>query len=639
MSGEECFPSLSSLPTVPETVVLAVGHQRLLDAAEEAVFLGVGALVIPGLGAEAGRDGPLEANKVRALTEAAGCEVLGPNCMGLVRPGRTALWIGTLPDSLRPGSVAVVAQSGSVCEGLVALGGRVGFDSVVSSGSELNRDAADFVAHFAREDSVRSIGLYLETVRRPAAFSQALVACAEAGKPVVCVKTGRSAAAGRVALAHTGALVGSARSFSAFLRAHGVIEVGDLVDFVETLEVLGRTRWPRGRRAAAVSESGGEAELLADRGEDAGLVFEPFSDRVAEALTAEFPNFLHPTNPLDAWAVDEAERVFPRAFELIAASGSVEVLLAQVDLTQFRSEADQLWCAAVVRGLAEAVGRHHVFGAVVSSQVNDPPPEIARLAREADLALLRGAGPAAAAISRVAGWERRLPPRPPARATRSYPAGDLPEMTSGEILEEYGIRVAPRRTAESIEEALLCATELGYPVVVKAHGPPHKSSLGAVARDLFDAATVSAAAERILGVSGEVLVARQLSGTEVLCGAVREAEYGPVIALGAGGALGEEESLSALALGPLDEKAADELVSSLGWLDRLLDGDSRHGLCEVLLALSRLMSEHPEIDALDANPLLLTPDGPVAVDALVVVGDRGGERPPGNETTEAEENR
>lgn len=621
---EKCFPSLSSLPEVPETAVLGVAHNRLLEAAEEAVALGVRALVVPGLGAESGAAGAAVAEQLRAVADRVGTEVLGANCMGVVRPGGAALWIGTLPESLQRGSVAALAQSGSVCEGLVALGGRVGFDTVVSSGSELSRDAADFLSHFASEDSVRSVGLYLETVRRPADFAEALVACAEAGKPVVCVKTGRSAAAGRVALAHTGALVGSARSFSVFLRAHGVLEVEDLTDLVETLEILGRRRWPKGKRVAAVSESGGEAELLADHGEAAGLAFEELEEPLSLALSAEFPNFLRPTNPLDAWAVDSAERVFPRAFALIAASRSVDVLLAQVDLTQFRSASDQRWCAAVVRGLGEALAHDdELFGAVVSSQVNDPPPEIRELARAADLPLLRGIGAASAAVARVASWRPRRPAEKaaaPALSHRRYRAGPLAEMSSGEILEEYGVPVAPRRLARSTADALAAGEELGYPVVVKVHGPAHKTVLGGVARDVLGGADLSEAAERLLPLTGEVLVARRLSGTEIICGALRDAAYGALIAVGAGGALGEEASLSAVALAPLDEESADELIGGLPWLDRLLTHGDRRATRDVLLALSRLVGEHPEIEALDVNPLLLTESGPVAVDALVVVG-------------------
>ncbi len=630
ISGTACFPSVAALPEVPEVAVLAVAHGRVLEAASEAVEGGVSALVVPGVGAEAGREGPPIAAALSTLTEGRDVAVLGPNCMGYARPGGTSLWIGSLPPTLEAGSVSVLAQSGSVAEGLVALGGRVGFRSVVSSGGELNRDAADVLASFVDDPRTRAIGLYLETIRRPAAFAGALRAAAEAEKPIVCLKVGRSAAAGRVALAHTGALVGSSRAFSAFLRANGVIEVDDLPDLVETLEVLGRRRWPKGRRAGAVSESGGEAALLADGGDASGLVFEELGAELAGQLSSEFPNYLAPTNPLDAWAIDAAERVFPRSLELLAASGRFDVLLALVDLTQFRSDADQVWCAAVVRGLADAVKDRDIFGAVVSSQLNDPPATIARLAREADLPLLRGTGRAARSIAAVSAWRPRRPIAGASSVGGDESLGELAalgvarpltEYDSGSLLERYGIRVAERRVAKSPDEAVNAAEALGYPVVAKVHGPAHKSALGGVALDLHSAAAVHEAAERLLQLGREVLVARQAPrGIEVMCGVERDPSFGPVVALAPGGPLAERPELASLALAPLAPDTAEELVDSVHWLAGPVAGTARAELVASLLALSRLTLEHPEIEAIDVNPLVVLEHGVVAVDALVVVG-------------------
>lgn len=626
-----CFPSLASLPEPPDVAVLAIAHSRLLPAAREAIEAGAIALVVPGIGAEAGREGPPIASALADLATEHDIAVLGPNCMGYARPNETSLWIGALPPSLEGGSVSVLAQSGSAAEGLVVLGGRVGFRCVASSGGELNRDAADFLAWFAGDDGTRAIGLYLETIRRPQAFAAALVLAAEASKPVVCLKVGRTEAAGRVALAHTGALVGSSRACSAFLRAHGVIEVDDLPEMVEVLEVLGRRRWPKSRRAAAISESGGEAALLADHGEACGLDFGELGEELAGALAREFPNYLAPTNPLDAWAIDDPERVFPRSLELIAASRRFDILLALVDLTQFRSEGDQVWCEAIVRGLADAVAGRDLFGAVVSSQLNDPPAALARFARDADLALLRGIGNATKSIAAVAGWRPRRPPTPPggSGATDPVPSlatkGPLPEYDSGALLQRYGIALAPRRLAASPEEAAAAAEELGLPVVVKVHGPAHKSVIGGVALDLCSSAEVRRAAGRLLHVSGEVLVARQVSrGIELMCGIERDPTFGPVVALAPGGALGQRPDLACLSLAPLVSETAAELVDSVAGLSGLVAGQGRLQLLYALVALSQLALEHPEIDAVDVNPLVVGDKGAVAVDALVVVGDRSG---------------
>ena len=250
--GLPCHPALAALPAVPDVALLLVGHTRVEQAVEDALAAGIRALVIPGVGAEAGAEGPPVIRRLAAMLEGAGAAAIGANCMGVASADGPSTWIGTVPDTFRPGHVSVVAQSGSIAEAFIACGPRVGFRTVVSSGGELSRDAADLLGFFADDEGTRAIGMFLEAVRRPAAFAAALERCAEAGKPVVCLKVGRSEAAARATLAHTGALVGSARAFSALLRRHGAIEVDDFHDLLETLEVLGskrrRARRPRGRR-------------------------------------------------------------------------------------------------------------------------------------------------------------------------------------------------------------------------------------------------------------------------------------------------------------------------------------------------------------------------------------------------------
>src|SRR5205807_2844002 len=153
---------------------------------------------------------------------------------------------------------------------------------------------------------------------------------------------------------------------------------------------------------AAISESGGEAALLADAAEAAGLPFAPLPPELAEMLRAEFPNYRSPDNPLDAWAVDAIEKVFPRSLELLARSGAFDILVAQVDHSQFRGPWEQDWTQLIVRALADAVAGTDVFPAVTTVQTSDPLPALAALARELDLPLLRGSGAAIRALARVA---------------------------------------------------------------------------------------------------------------------------------------------------------------------------------------------------------------------------------------------
>jgi acetyltransferase len=619
--GLDCFPSVEDLPAVPEVALMLVGHRRIEQAFEDALRAGVRAFILPGLGNEAGAEGATVAARIASRALEANAAIVGPNCMGVAVPQAASFWIGTVPETFIPGHVATVVQSGSIGEALLALGRRVGFRCVVSSGGEHVRDAADFCAFFAQDEGTRAVGLFLEAVHRPWAFAHGLEALARAGKPVVCLKVGRSPAGAAAVLAHSGALVGSDRAFSALLRGYGVIEVEDYPEFVEVLEVLGRRRRPRGVRIGGVSNSGGEGALLADHAQAAGIPFEPLPPGLAQALRDAFPNYMAPQNPVDAWAIDEVERIFPGTLQLLAGSGAFDILVAQVDQSQFLGAPEAANALLITRALADAVVGTGIFPAVTSVQTGDPTVEVATLAHERDVALLRGSRPGMRALAAVGHWSPCFPtpdPAEPVDLRDLLRPGPLPEEESALVLERYGVRVARRRRAGTADEAAAAATELGFPVVVKLDGPAHKSRLGGVILGLHDAAAVHQAASRL---AAPVLVASQVRpGAEAFCGMSRDPDYGPVLAVGLGGHMVEAvPSIIQCSIAPIDMVSARRLVASAPGVAALTSNAARDSLARVLVALGRLAVDHPEIVSVDVNPLILAEEGAVAVDALVVV--------------------
>jgi acetate---CoA ligase (ADP-forming) len=614
VAGLRCFRTFADLPEVPEAALLLVNHERVEQAFEDAAEAGVRAFVVPGVGAEAGSEAAPTVARLAVRARALGAGMVGPNCMGVVVPDGPMAWIGRPPTTTAPGEVAVLCQSGSVADAFLSLGGRVGFRCVVSSGVEAVTDAADYLSFFADDEGTRTVGLFLETVRRPGAFVAALERCAIAGKTVVCLKVGRSEAAARAALSHTGALVGSNRAFSAVLRRYGAVEVDDFHELVETLELLGRGGRPCGTRIAAISESGGECALLADQADAAGIPFEPLPDELAARLQAEFPNYLAPGNPLDAWAVAEESVVYPRSLELMAESGAFDIVAAQVDLSQFRDETNDAWSELTLRALAGLRDRTGVFVAGTTVHSADPPRAFQELARELRLPLLRGPRNAMLALARVA----RLRPVSTEESEDALPdmsdllsAGALSEHRSAIVLERLGIPFAERRQATGPAEAASSSEELGFPVVVKRDGPAHKSREGGVVLGLASREAVAAAAERL---GGPVLVAKQVEpGDELLCGMTRDPDFGPVLAVGSGGAAVEDLHRVTLAVAPVD------LVTAQGLVEDAAIADPAGVIASTLVALSRLALAHPEIESVDVNPLIVTPDATVAVDALIVV--------------------
>ena len=559
--GLNCVPSIASLQSTPDLAVVMVGHNRVEEAVYELMDRGTRAFFFPGLGSEAGADGPLIAARIRERAEANGSMIIGQNCMGIAKPGGSP-WIGSISDSFVAGHVGISAQSGSIAEAFTTIGPRVGFRFVSSTGSELNRDVSDFMSFMADDEQTRAIGIFIETIRRPDAFIAALEKCAVAGKPVVALKVGKSGVAKRIALAHTGAVVGSNQAFSATLKRFSAIEVEDFPEMVETLEVLGKKRRPQGIRVSAVSESGGECGLMADRAEKNGVSFDTLPEKTAIALNKEFPNYQHPQNPLDAWGVDTPEVVFPRSMEMLAESGAYDTLIAQVDISRFRGDDELVWCEMVVESLGKTAEKFNISPAVVSVHSVDAPQSILDICTKYELPLLRGINGAMQALGHAGRWKK------PSTIHQSFGApihiadmvtrdGALPEYESAEILERYGVPIASRKRVTSADQAASVATSLGFPVVVKSDGPAHKSAAGGVILNINTAEAATAAVEKLGGVA---FIAAQIpKGVEALVGMVRDEEFGPILAVGHGGVTVESKKPVTM-LGPVDLETAIKMV-------------------------------------------------------------------------------
>ncbi len=617
--GLKCLPSIASLESTPELAVVMVGHTRVEEAVYELMDRGTRAFFFPGLGSEAGADGPLIAARIRERAAANGSMIIGQNCMGIAKPGGSP-WIGSISDSFVNGHVGISAQSGSIAEAFTTIGPRIGFRFIASTGSELNRDVSDFMSFMADDEETRAVGIFIETIRRPDAFIAALEKCAAAGKPVVALKVGKSGVAKRIALAHTGAVVGSNQAFSATLKRFNAIEVEDFPEMVETLEVLGKKRRPKGVRVSAVSESGGECGLMADRAEKNGVSFAALPEKTAIALNKEFPNYQHPQNPLDAWGVDTPEVVFPRSMEMLAESGAYDTLIAQVDISRFRGADELVWCNMVVESLGKTAEKFNISPAVVSVHSVDAPQSILDICAKYELPLLRGINGAMQALGHAGRWSK------PSTIHQNFGSpivisdmvtreGALPEYESAEILERYGVPIASRKRVTSSDQAAAVAESLGFPVVVKSDGPAHKSAAGGVILNINSAVEATAAVEKLGGIA---FIAAQIpKGVEALVGMVRDEEFGPILAVGHGGVTVESKKPVTM-LGPVDLATAQKMVAEAGLEDP-------HGVLSTsLVTLGRVAVEHPEIVEIDVNPMIVYDKATIAVDALVVISSENG---------------
>jgi acetate---CoA ligase (ADP-forming) len=435
------------------------------------------------------------------------------------------------------------------------------------------------------------------------------------------LSSGRSQAATRAALAHSGAVVGSAQALSALCAAHGAIPVDDVPDWLEHLEAFGSGRRPRGTRFIALTNSGGEGGLVADAAEAAGLELSPVPADLAEALERAHPG-LPPGNPIDYWAVSAAEELAPAIARACAAHADVDGLLLVAEQSLHYGPDEQAVArAAVDAAIAAAAGG--AFAAVLACATADADPAALRAAGAAGVPMLKGCGPALRAIGGLARWQPRLrathdPGLPPHLPELDRVSGHVHEYASRQVLARYGIAGPREHEASTPTAAADAAVALGPPVVVKRLGPAHKERDGGVVLGCLTPAAAGAAAERI---GCPVIVCEDLrGGNEVLCGVVRDPQFGPLVVCGVGGSLAEalaETTVSALA--PLDAGEALTLVGSCRPLARALDEADLRAIAGVLVALGRLATHRPDIAAIDINPLRVGRGAAVALDALIVL--------------------
>jgi acyl-CoA synthetase (NDP forming) len=617
--GRPTHPSLEALPEPPELVVLAVPAAAFEETVEASLEAGARAIVAiaAGLG-ESSEDGRLRERAVAHRVRAAGAVLLGPNCMGLY-DGAAELDLAT--SDFVPGPLGVVSQSGNLAIelSLLAKDAGLGISRFVSIGNQADLEAAELVEALAQHEPTRLIAVYLEDFRDGRAFARA---AAEAGKPVVLLAGGQSAAGVRAARSHTGALVSDSVAVDAACSASGFVRVSTVRELVDTAQVLLAPSQPRGPRLAIVSDGGGSAVVAADLAGAAGLELPLLSEELSARLAAIMPETATTTNPVDfAGAGEQDLSSYERVPRLLLESGEVDALLLTGYLGGYSATSEELREpeTEAARGLARAAadaGRP----AVVQTMYWQEAPAVAL--REGGVPVFREIDSAIGALARAAA--RPSPTGVPALPEAAEPVPELGYLESRLLLAGAGIPFPVALRAENAGEAAAAAAELGYPVVLKALGVVHKSDAGGVVLGLQDEAALLAAVESVDAAAYSV--EQQVEGSrglELIAGCRRDPRFGPVLLVGLGGVFAEVLKDVATALAPATPELVEELLLGLRGAPLLTGARGRPPLAvraaaEACAALSRLAAEHPELDELEINPLLVTPDFAIGLDARAV---------------------
>lgn len=657
-----CYPSIADVPGPLDLVVVGVTHRLIPSVLAQCERKGVGALQIvsSGYSETGGSEGAERQTELAAWARRAGIPVGGPNCLGLMNASIGMMALPTVVERLIPGHLAAVLQSGMMAPSVIVplLSRGIGLTIGVTTGNEADLEAADYVRYCVEDDQTRVIACFTEQIKTPERFIAACELAAERQKPIVMLKIGRSEAARRSALAHTGSLVGADGVVDVVLRKLGVTRVDTVDELYEAAAVFHARKLPRGGGVGPVSVSGGTSGLLADLAPACGVTFPPLPEETARRLRHVVPEYGNVGNPLDitGQGVYDTE-ILRRSLDLLAEAGNLDVVVWG---RGFPSPLDRQ--SPVGRILEQAVAAHPEVLFLVMSFVgghfhassNPDVPLVEPIDRLDGVPFLQGSETslkAIAALIRYAAFQRAR--RPAAAGTRLVAtevaerararvraAGTqvLTERESKAILADYGIPTTREMLATRLDEALSAASGIGYPVALKVESPGllHKTEADALLLDvqnddalvdgfgwvLANARRAAPAAE-IRGVLVQEMVR---DGTELIVGMSLDPQFGPVVACGLGGIFVDTLRDVQLLLPPLSEADVRSALERLrGYpilqgtrgavaadLDALVDALRRFSeLCDDLRDVAK---------EIDINPLVVRQAGRgvCAVDATIV---------------------
>ena len=640
VAGQRAFPRIADVPEAPDIAILAVPTEQLVATVQEAGAAGVGCCVVISTGfAEAGEDGVERQAALVRIASCTGMRIIGPNCMGLIVPHhRMALCSSVVlnTDTLGDGAIGLVSQSGAL---MVSVFDRAKTDGIglrygISLGNQSDLEICDFIEHMSEEPETKAICLYVEGLVDGARFRAAAARCREAGKPLFCVKTGRTEAGVASARSHTASLAGSFEAFTAVCREEGVVLATDPDDMVRAAHLMVRHPGPHRGGVGVLSSSGGGAGIASDRVTEAGMrlaVLRP-------ATRAALQKILLPPqacNPIDLGgrSQPEVEEIAGEATRILLADDDVACGLAVLtSMPFFEKRAELIARAARDCGKPVAV-------VVTPGAAADPARQAVRdagvlsLDRFEDGLRVLGlivthdarAGVRLAAPVRPVGLPNVLPP---------VPEGALTEREVKRLLTVYGVDVAREAPAATPEEAGRVAAGIGFPVVLKAVSRDivHKSDVGAVRIGLADAEAVAVAAREMSTRLSAAWPRHQSEGfsvqemvrgaAEVILGVRRDPQFGPIVLVGLGGIAVEILGDVAVATAPVGRTTVRRMIEELRTAPLFFGARGREPLdveavAEAVERVSWLAYDLGErLVDLEVNPLIVrgAGGGAVAVD-------------------------
>ena len=653
VQGQKAYASLADLGEPVDLAVVATPASTIPAIVEACGEHGIKMMLILSAGfREIGEEGKKLEKRVTQLVERHGIRLMGPNCLGLMRPDKK-LNITFGHNVAKPGNLALVSQSGAICTAILdwAELNDIGFSAVVSTGIGADLDFGDYLDYLVSDPQTKSILLYIEGITDSRRFMSSLRAAARI-KPVIALKVGRHAAGAEASMSHTGALVGSDETFSSALSRSGVLRVESVSQLFAAAKVLSRSHYRvASDRLVIITNGGGPGVMAADRATDQGIELSKLSDETIAALNEALPDVWSHGNPVDIIGDAPPER-YSEAVEICLQDPGVDGAI--VILTPQAMTAPTLVAEEIIQS-AEKCKKPILTCWMGGTQVEEAR-QLLNKARIPDFNMLEDA---VDAFSFIGTYNRnqRLLLQTPARLSGGQASADksgarliiegvlterrkvLTEPESMAILNAFQIPAAENAVATTANQALVIAETIGYPVAMKVLSTDisHKSDAGGVRlninsghevrgayREMIEQVSKNAPEATISGMTIAKMY-RNPNARELMIGIIRDPVFGPVISFGSGGTMVEVMGDSAIALPPLNRQLARDLIDRtkaakmLGQFRNMAAVDMEK-LIDVLVNVSNMACELPWIREMDINPLLVDENGAVAVDARIRVG-------------------
>ncbi|MEN8115827.1 MAG: GNAT family N-acetyltransferase [Bacteroidota bacterium] len=657
--GIPCYPDVKSLPKTPDLAVIMTAGKWVPQLVKDCGEAGIHGVIIMSAGfKECGEEGKCLEEQVKAeKNKFPDMRIIGPNCLGILVPGynMNISFAATMP---KKGHVAFISQSGALCTSVLdwASESNIGFSNFVSIGNSMDVSFGDLIDYFGQDPNTKSIVLYVESISDARTFMSAARAFSRE-KPIIVYKSGRFPESAAAAASHTGAMASEDTIYDAVFRRAGIARVSDFGNIFDFTDLVGRKRMPKGNRLAIITNAGGPGVMATDSLISLGGKLVELSEETMQKLNDYLPPFWSHGNPVDVLGDATPER-FAKSTEIVLEDKNVDAALvlltpqAMTDPTEtaktianIASKTTKSIMAAWLGGASMHEGIQIFNNAGIS---NYPTPEQAIKAfmtlsdYSKNLEMLYET-PREVPVS--FGYDRNELRQKYLKEV--FPkAKILNEDDSKMLVNDYGIDTTHPTPAATEDDAVRVAEEKGYPVVLKIYSPDitHKSDVGGVAlnikdeemvratfRNMVKTATEKRPDARIDGVTVQKMVDTK-DGIELIIGTKKDPVFGTVMLVGMGGTTAELFKDKRLEFPPLNEQLAQQMLKSLqiypllkGWR-----GDAPKNidkLIEVLIRMSYLAADYPEIEELDINPLIVTPTDVIALDARIVVDEEVMEKP------------